>query len=120
MAMMMKVVAVAAAIAVMAVAVAPGAEAALSCNSVIQGLFPCLGWIQGGGVGGPPGQCCSGIQTLYRAAATTPDRQTVCGCLKNLAASYPGFVGTAAGLPGKCGVRIPYKISTSTDCSKIK
>ncbi|GAB2229525.1 hypothetical protein Droror1_Dr00013771 [Drosera rotundifolia] len=119
MAMLMKVVAVVA-IAVMAVAVAPGAEAQISCNYVIQSLFPCVGWIQGGGVGGPSGQCCSGIQSLYRAAATTPARQTVCGCLKSLAGSYGSFVGIAAGLPGKCGVRIPYKISPSIDCSKIK
>ncbi|KAL9274938.1 Non-specific lipid-transfer protein 1-like protein [Drosera capensis] len=28
-------------------------------------------------------------------------------------------LGKAAALPGKCGVRVPYAISPSTDCSKV-
>ncbi|KAL0413792.1 UNVERIFIED_CONTAM: Non-specific lipid-transfer protein 2 [Sesamum radiatum] len=53
-------------------------------------------------------------------AQTTPDRQSVCSCLKSLAGSYKDVdLNKAAGLPGQCGVNIPYKISPSTDCSKV-
>ncbi|KAK4381724.1 Non-specific lipid-transfer protein 2 [Sesamum angolense] len=64
--------------------------------------------------------CCSGVKGLYGAAKTTPDRQSVCSCLKSLAGSYKDVdLSKAAGLPVQCGVNIPYKISPSTDCSKV-
>nr|B3A0N2.1 RecName: Full=Non-specific lipid-transfer protein; Short=LTP [Lycium barbarum] len=51
---------------------------------------------------GPLGGCCGGIK-------------------KSAAAGISGInYGIAAGLPGKCGVNIPYKISPSTDCSKVQ
>ncbi|KAK4406279.1 Non-specific lipid-transfer protein 1 [Sesamum angolense] len=67
------------------------------------------------------GDDVGGVKGLYAAAKTTPDRQSVCNCLKSLAASYSTLnLGKAAGLPAQCGVNIPYKISPSTDCSKVK
>ncbi|KAL2500307.1 Non-specific lipid-transfer protein 4 [Forsythia ovata] len=100
--------------------VAPLAEAAISCGTVAGSLRPCLGYVQGGGNVVPP-PCCSGIRSLYASAKTTADRQSICNCLKSLAASYKGInFSKASGLPGKCGVNIPYKISPSTDCSKVK
>ncbi|GAB2230430.1 hypothetical protein Drorol1_Dr00014695 [Drosera rotundifolia] len=120
MAMLMVNVAALVAIAMLVVAAPPLTEAAISCGQVVQSLTPCLGYVQGGGVGPVPAPCCSGIKQLNSAAKTTPDRQAACKCLKSLAGSYPGFAGTAAAMPGKCGVKIPYKISSSIDCSKIK
>ncbi|PHU09425.1 Non-specific lipid-transfer protein [Capsicum chinense] len=66
--------------------------------------------------------CCSGIQSLYTAASTTPDRQGVCSCLKSGAASLGNNIDTnkAATLLSKCGVPFPYKISANIDCSKIQ
>ncbi|KAL2500378.1 Non-specific lipid-transfer protein 3 [Forsythia ovata] len=99
--------------------VAPLAEAAVSCGTVVSNLRPCLPYVQGGNV--VPAACCGGIKSLYGAAKTTQDRQSVCNCLKSLAGSYSGInFGKAAGLPGKCGVSIPYKIAPSTDCSKVQ
>ncbi|KAL0375449.1 UNVERIFIED_CONTAM: Non-specific lipid-transfer protein [Sesamum radiatum] len=70
--------------------------------------------------GAPPATCCTGIKTLYNQASTTADRQAVCGCLKSVAGqASPTIIGTAAALPAKCGVSIPYEISPSTDCSKV-
>jgi len=58
------------------------------------------------------------VRSLNSAAKTTPDRQAVCNCLKSAAAGISGFnANNAAALPGKCGVSIPYKISTSTNCA---
>ncbi|KAL2479344.1 Non-specific lipid-transfer protein 1 [Abeliophyllum distichum] len=97
--------------------VAPLAEAAVSCSMVVSDLKPCLSYVQGGNV--VPAACCGGIKHLYGASKTTQDRQSVCNCLKSLARSYSGInLDKAAGLPGKCGVNIPYKIDPSTDCSK--
>ncbi|KAG8363090.1 hypothetical protein BUALT_BualtUnG0005500 [Buddleja alternifolia] len=104
--------------AIIVVAVAPLGEAAISCGTVVSSLSPCIPYVTDKG---PLGSCCGGVKSLYGAAKTTPDRQAVCGCLKSLAGSYSGInYGKAAGLPGQCGVNVPYKISPSTDCSKVK
>ncbi|KAG5582176.1 hypothetical protein H5410_052803 [Solanum commersonii] len=86
------------------IVVAPHAEA-LSCGQVTSGLAPCLPYLQG-----------------RRPSRRTPaDRKTACTCLKSAASAIKGIdVGKAAGIPSVCGVNIPYKISPSTDCSKVQ
>ncbi|KAH7672512.1 Plant non-specific lipid-transfer protein/Par allergen protein [Dioscorea alata] len=96
----------------------PKGEGALSCVTVVSSLKPCLAYVQGKG-GLPPG-CCTGVQTLNGSAKTTADRQVACNCLKTLAKSMKGInYGIIEGLPGKCGVNVPYKISPDTDCTKV-
>ncbi|CAK7339021.1 unnamed protein product [Dovyalis caffra] len=98
---------------------APLAQAAISCGQVTSSLSQCIGYLQRGGAVPPP--CCGGIKSLNSQARTTPDRQGVCNCLKSLAGRVSGInYGYAAGLPSKCGVSVPYKISPSTDCSSQK
>nr|GEV96764.1 non-specific lipid-transfer protein-like [Tanacetum cinerariifolium] len=97
---------------------APCAEA-ISCGQVVSSLAPCLGYLQKGG--DVPPACCSGVKALNNAAKSTPDRQTACNCLKNAYSANSGIsASNAAGLPGKCGVSIPYKISPGTDCTKVQ
>ncbi|KAG8377125.1 hypothetical protein BUALT_Bualt09G0135900 [Buddleja alternifolia] len=120
MAVMTKAMCIAFITAVLVAAVAPPAEAAVDCNSVIQYLSPCLLYVTNRGP--LASGCCSGIKGLYGAARTTGDRQAVCGCLKSLAGSSAAGgvnLAKAAGLPGQCGVNIPYKISPSTDCKSL-
>ncbi|KAL3615781.1 hypothetical protein CASFOL_040075 [Castilleja foliolosa] len=98
-------------------AAAPHSEAAISCGTVVKYVQSCLPYVTNKG---PIGGCCGGVKGLYAAAKTTSDRQIVCGCLKTIAASSSDIdLGKAAALPGQCGVNIPYKISPSTDCSKV-
>lgn len=95
---------------------APIAEG-ITCGQVSSSLAPCINYVKSGGAV-PPG-CCSGIKALNDAAKTTHDRQAACNCLKTAAANIPGInPNLAAGLPAKCGVNIPYKISTSTNCAR--
>ncbi|KAK4377435.1 hypothetical protein RND71_003731 [Anisodus tanguticus] len=83
-------------------------------GSVWLGWFP--PYLQGHG---PLGSCCGGVKGLLGAAKTPADRKTACTCLKSAANSIKGIdASKAAGLPGACGVKIPYKISPSTDCSR--
>ncbi|KAK4381719.1 Non-specific lipid-transfer protein 1 [Sesamum angolense] len=98
--------------------VVPEGEAAIGCGTVVSYLNPCLPYVTGkGALGG----CCNGIKSLYAMAKTTPDKQSVCNCLKSLAGSTSGVnLSKAAGLPSQCGLKIPYKISPSTDCSKVQ
>ncbi|KAL1563194.1 Non-specific lipid-transfer protein 2, variant 2 [Salvia divinorum] len=96
--------------------IATPSEAAIGCGAVVSYLNPCLPYVSGKGALG--GGCCDGIKGLYGSAKTTPDKQSVCNCLKSLAASNTGInAGKAASLPAQCGINIPYKISPSTDCS---
>lgn len=89
---------------------------AITCGQVSSSLAPCINYVRNGGVV-PPG-CCSGISALNNAARTTADRQAACNCLKTAANNIPGLnPNLVAGLPGKCRVNIPYKISTSTNCA---
>ncbi|KAK1440584.1 hypothetical protein QVD17_06413 [Tagetes erecta] len=113
--MVMKVIGLVLACMVVA---APGAEA-ITCGQVVSLLAPCLGYLTKGGA--VPPACCNGVRGLNNAAKSTPDRQTTCGCLKNIYSSNSGInLSNAGSLPGKCGVNIPYKISPTTDCSKVQ
>ncbi|XP_008798560.1 non-specific lipid-transfer protein 1-like [Phoenix dactylifera] len=105
-------------LAVMLVA-GPRMADAITCGQVVSFLTPCIAYARNGGP--IPAGCCSGVKGLVAAAKSTPDRQTACSCLKRAAASISGLnTGLIAGVPAKCGVRIPYSISPSTDCSKVK
>ncbi|KAK8619359.1 hypothetical protein V6N13_133321 [Hibiscus sabdariffa] len=98
---------------------APLAQGAITCGQVASSVAPCIGYLRGSG-GRVPAGCCSGIKSLNAAAKTTPDRQEACKCLKSAAGSISGInYGLAGSLPGQCGVSIPYKISPSTDCSRV-
>ncbi|XP_073282179.1 non-specific lipid-transfer protein 1-like [Primulina huaijiensis] len=105
-------------IAVALIAPPPTAEAAISCNSVLNSVTPCLNFVLVGG--SPSTQCCNGVKSVFNSATTKEDRQAVCTCLKSLVGSAtPGMITNAEALPGKCGVSVPYVISPSTDCSKV-
>ncbi|XP_076899825.1 non-specific lipid-transfer protein 1-like [Bidens hawaiensis] len=101
------------------VATAPYAvDGAVTCQTVVTSLTPCATYLTRGGP--VPPACCSGITSLYKAASTTTDRQTACKCMEQAAGMVPGIsLDAASSLPGKCGVNIPYKISPTTDCSKV-
>lgn len=110
-------------VAVTAVAIllltAPHTASAISCGNVASAVAPCMAYARSG-QGSPSASCCSGVKSLNSQAATSADRQTACSCLKNLAKSVSFNSGAVAGLPGKCGVNVPFAISTSTDCSKYE
>ncbi|XP_062005390.1 non-specific lipid-transfer protein 1-like [Rosa rugosa] len=98
-----------------------GAKATITCSQVVNKLTPCISYLEKGGT--PASGCCSGIKTLYSTAHTTADLQGVCNCLKEKISSIhysSSNVRFAAGLPAKCGIKIPYKISPSTNCKSIK
>ncbi|XP_042026642.1 non-specific lipid-transfer protein 2-like [Salvia splendens] len=99
-------------------AVAPLSEAAISCTAVISYVRPCNPYVTGRG---PIGSCCSGANRLNAAARTTSDRQSVCNCLKSVTRGYSqASFSRAEGIPRQCGINIPYKISPSTDCAKVR
>ncbi|KAI8014648.1 Non-specific lipid-transfer protein Lac s 1 [Camellia lanceoleosa] len=101
------------------VVIAPHAEAAISCGTVATSLAPCVSYLRTGGQVSTP--CYNGVKSLYSATKTTVDRRTACTCMKTAAASVTGInLSLASSLPSKCGVNIPYKISPSTDCSKVQ
>ncbi|XP_004506486.1 non-specific lipid-transfer protein 1 [Cicer arietinum] len=99
---------------------APFAVNAISCSEVIHKLDPCLGYL-GGSSSAPSRKCCRGVKKLNHMARTTRERRTTCNCLKSAANAISGLrTNNAAALPGMCGVRLSYKISTSTNCNRIR
>ncbi|XP_058767304.1 non-specific lipid-transfer protein 2-like [Vicia villosa] len=103
------------------VVIAPMAEGDISCADVIKEFSSCLTYLEAPDNASPSTQCCGGVKKLLDAATTTADRQAACKCLKSAAGSISKLnTNNAAALPGKCGVSIPYKISTSTNCNTIK
>ncbi|KAK4481267.1 hypothetical protein RD792_012151 [Penstemon davidsonii] len=95
----------------------PHAEAVVSCGQVQNGLVSCLGFLQGRAL---VPQCCNGIRSVAAAARTTNDRRATCRCLKTASRSLKSIdFGKAAILPGRCGVRIPFRISPNVDCSRV-
>ncbi|GLU17854.1 hypothetical protein SLE2022_342050 [Rubroshorea leprosula] len=103
----------------MLVAAAPMANA-MTCGQVSVAMKPCMGYLMSGG-DRPPTPCCNGVKSLVSQARTTTDRQQACECLKSAAGAMHNLKrDVAAGLPDKCGVNIPYKISSSTNCKSVK
>ncbi|XBI24370.1 hypothetical protein VPH35_049484 [Triticum aestivum] len=92
-------------------------DAAISCGQVSPALSPCISYARGNGAN-PPAACCSGIRSLAGAARSTTDKQAACKCIKSAAGGLNA--GKAAGIPSKCGVSVPYAISATVDCSKIR
>ncbi|XP_024030052.1 non-specific lipid-transfer protein 1 [Morus notabilis] len=92
---------------------------AISCGQVATYMAPCITYLRTGGT--IPSGCCNGLRGLNTSAATTTDRQTVCRCLISAANNLPGLNPyLASGLPAACGLSLPYKFSTSTNCNSIK
>ncbi|KAM3312055.1 hypothetical protein ACQJBY_032199 [Aegilops geniculata] len=105
---------------VLSAAPAPAEGAVANCGQVVSYLAPCISYAMGR-VSAPGGGCCSGVRGLNAAAATPADRKTTCTCLKQQASGMGGIKpNLVAGIPGKCGVNIPYAISQGTDCSKVR
>ncbi|XP_010529934.1 PREDICTED: non-specific lipid-transfer protein 3 [Tarenaya hassleriana] len=95
------------------------ANAAISCGTVTSTLSPCVSYLTNGG--SVTSQCCAGVKALNSAAQTTPDRQQACQCLKSAAQGISGLKpDLAQGLPGACGVSLPYPISYSTNCNNVQ
>ncbi|CAI8600628.1 unnamed protein product [Vicia faba] len=108
-----------AALMCLVVITAPKAEAIVTCGAVTGALVPCIDYLKGGP--GPSPGCFGGVRRLNAQAKTIPDRKAACNCLKGAAGSIRGLnAKNAATLPGKCGVKIPYRISTSTNCATIR
>ncbi|KAL1208481.1 Non-specific lipid-transfer protein 4 [Cardamine amara subsp. amara] len=101
---------------VLTVCIVASVDAAISCGTVAGSLAPCATYLTKGGM--VPAPCCAGVKKLNAMAQTTPDRQQACRCLQSAARGIKPSL--ASGLPGKCGVSIPYPISTSTNCATIK
>ena len=107
-------------VALLVAAPAPAEGAVTSCGQVAGLLAPCLTYAMGR-VASPADSCCNGVRNLKNAAATTADRKTTCACLKQQTSGMAGIKpDLIAGIPAKCGVSIPYGISASTDCSKVR
>ncbi|KAL0375448.1 UNVERIFIED_CONTAM: Non-specific lipid-transfer protein 1 [Sesamum radiatum] len=99
------------------IAVAAAAPPKITCGKVTSTLAPCFEYVLSGGQ--VPMSCCVGVMSLYKEASTSADRRNVCVCLKSITSSAsPGAINNAKGLPGKCGVSIPYEITPKIDCNK--
>ncbi|KAJ7950109.1 Non-specific lipid-transfer protein [Quillaja saponaria] len=99
---------------VVVVGTAPIAEAIL-CPQITSMFSPCLNYLKG--VGPLPAGCCNSFRSIVSAGGTTVDRQTVCNCLKSIAASTSGVKPKLfTGLPGACKVKIPFDINPSARC----
>ncbi|KAG6437010.1 hypothetical protein SASPL_101917 [Salvia splendens] len=92
------------------------AESTISCGQVMRSVSPCLAYLRGSGP--VAASCCDGVKNLNKAAATTPDRQAVCGCMKSLAPTVGAKADLINSLISKCGVALPYRYFSSMDCSK--
>ncbi|CAM0874468.1 unnamed protein product [Alopecurus aequalis] len=105
-------------VAAMLLAAPYTANAAVTCGTVNSALGPCLAYARGGP--GPSAACCSGVRRLAGAARNTADRRAACNCLKNVVKGSGIKPGNAASIPSKCGVSIPYPISSSVNCNTIR
>ncbi|XP_078441055.1 non-specific lipid-transfer protein 3-like [Wolffia australiana] len=108
------------ALALWVLVTSPYANAAVTCGSVLGSISPCFTYVLGR-VKTPSLQCCSGVKTVSFRAATKPDRQATCTCLKSIASTNRALnVGRASSLPRLCKVNVPFPISLSVDCTSYE
>ncbi|KAJ8770004.1 hypothetical protein K2173_009087 [Erythroxylum novogranatense] len=107
-----------AALVMLLLLLAPASKAAISCSDVLKDLRPCVGYLQNGS-GNPPASCCAGASALASATTTTADKKTACNCIKTAANKINPNPQLAQGLPGNCGINLPFAVSPNVDCSKI-
>ncbi|XP_074576047.1 non-specific lipid-transfer protein 1-like [Curcuma longa] len=106
--------------AAIALALLAGSQvnAAVTCGQVASDLRPCIPYVTGQ-VSATPPACCNGVRSLNSGAQTTADRRAACNCIRSQASGISGLQpGRLSGLPGSCGVHLPFPISASTDCSR--
>ncbi|OMO94064.1 Plant lipid transfer protein/Par allergen [Corchorus olitorius] len=102
----------------MLVVINPMATAALSCKDVAHKLSPCIKYIKSSE---NKDACCNGVRALNGMAHTPADHQQACKCIKQqlvFIAITDREKKMAEAIPGVCNVKVPYKISSSTDCTK--
>nr|XP_009618455.1 non-specific lipid-transfer protein 1-like [Nicotiana tomentosiformis]XP_016450818.1 PREDICTED: non-specific lipid-transfer protein 1-like [Nicotiana tabacum]AHB86570.1 non-specific lipid-transfer protein LTP1.1 [Nicotiana tabacum] len=95
------------------------ADETVTCDTVINSLRSCLGYVIGGGI--VPSECCNGLKSLLIVARTTADHQSACKCLKSIDSGVTREeFSRVASIPRICKAKVPFKISPDVDCSKIK
>lgn len=95
------------------------AEAESSCKEINASLQPCLEYVKGSGGILPPAACRDGVKFLFSGAKTTSDRQTICKCLQETTRQINDIKeNLVSGLLVICGVKIPFPITGSLNCSK--
>ncbi|XP_014497569.1 non-specific lipid-transfer protein 1 [Vigna radiata var. radiata] len=98
----------------------PLAEADIPCGSLQLTVAPCIGYLTGPAGRPIPAACCNGVKRINNQAKSTPDRRSVCTCLKNSVLSVPGInVPRLSALARNCGVHLPYKVTPSINCNTI-
>ncbi|XP_047178473.1 non-specific lipid-transfer protein 1-like [Vigna umbellata] len=98
----------------------PLAEAEIPCGSVQITVAPCIAYLTGPAGRPIPASCCSGVKRINDQAKSTPDRRSVCTCLKNTALKLPGInAPRLSALASNCRVNLPYKVTPSINCNTI-
>ncbi|XP_010257636.1 PREDICTED: non-specific lipid-transfer protein 8 [Nelumbo nucifera] len=97
---------------------AQASEAAITCSDVIKYLRPCVNYLVNGS-GMPPSACCAGASQLASAATTPADKRAACACIKSASQRINPNPQLAQALPGNCGISLPFKVSSTVDCSKV-
>nr|ABK21262.1 unknown [Picea sitchensis]ABK25285.1 unknown [Picea sitchensis]ABR16206.1 unknown [Picea sitchensis] len=106
-------------VAVISVWAAGRVEGAVTCNQVVTAMTPCAGYLIGNAATPAPA-CCPSIRQLDSQVKATPDRQSVCNCLKTQAKSYGVKLAKAVNLPGLCKVTdLNVPVNPNVDCSKV-
>ncbi|XP_065626249.1 non-specific lipid-transfer protein 1-like [Quercus suber] len=107
-----------AAVLVCMLVVASHVDASLTCAEVTNLLTPCISYAIFGGT--VLQLVVKGIKALNAASNTTQDHRAACSCIMDGLSKIPGInyelVGT---LPQTCGTTCSYKITPTTDCSKV-
>ncbi|XP_047320817.1 non-specific lipid-transfer protein 1-like [Impatiens glandulifera] len=111
-------------VVVVAILVGSKTEASVNCRQTIPTLLPCLSFFTGPGSARPSPPCCAAAHKLDQIAIkSTPDRQALCQCLKNVATSKPlrskiNF-NNAKAISSLCHLTTTIHIDPNVDCSRV-
>ncbi|KAG9441340.1 hypothetical protein H6P81_017194 [Aristolochia fimbriata] len=94
----------------------------IDCNKLLmKDISTCIPYLTGKVMTLPIRSCCPAMKALNKLTDTQENRQSVCECIRDVAAKTPAFrPDRPGGLNGACDTTIPLQVFINSGCSSVK
>ncbi|GAV67310.1 hypothetical protein CFOL_v3_10816 [Cephalotus follicularis] len=89
----------------------------IPCSAVQNALAPCIPYFKSNGRGAVPQECCTIVRELKAQTNSTTALRADCACFIKFIRTEKYNFDTANSVIDKCGVKISFKISPTTNCN---
>ncbi|MED6219309.1 hypothetical protein PIB30_034652 [Stylosanthes scabra] len=95
-------------------------ETRMECPRVVGYIGQCLWYLRSiPYITLPSQQCCEGLRTLASGLRSVQQKRDACNCVRGVLMIVNPFPTQARELPIRCGVQLPFPLSTVFECSRL-